>query len=107
MKYSPGSRRAKATLAYALGQAGATREAKQILSDLIGASHQQYVSPVHLAMICVGVHDKEAALNWLEQAYDRRDPALCDILRQQRFQALYTHPRFKTLLDRMGLPAPD
>jgi TolB-like protein/DNA-binding winged helix-turn-helix (wHTH) protein/Flp pilus assembly protein TadD len=107
VKYSPGSRRARAALAYALGQAGATREAKQILSEMIAASHQQYVSPVHLAMIYVGVHDKEAALNWLTQAYDRHDPALCDVLRQLRFQSLYTDPRFKTLLDRMRLPAPD
>jgi hypothetical protein len=80
-------------------------ESGQILSELMTASQEGYVSPVNLAMISVGLNDTEVALNWLEQAYNRRDPALCDILRQLRFRSLYTHSRFKTLLQRMGLPA--
>jgi TolB-like protein/DNA-binding winged helix-turn-helix (wHTH) protein/Flp pilus assembly protein TadD len=103
VQYSPGSWRDKAVLGYALAQAGNAREANQILSELINASHERYVSPVHLAIICAGLGDKEAAMNWLEKAYDRGDPALCDAMTQLRFQSLYTHPRFKRLLQRMGL----
>jgi TolB-like protein/DNA-binding winged helix-turn-helix (wHTH) protein/tetratricopeptide (TPR) repeat protein len=103
VQYSPGSWRDKAVLGYALAQAGNAREANQILSELISASHERYVSPVHLAILCAGLGDKEAAINWLEKAYDRGDPALCDAMTQLRFQSLYTHPRFKRLLQRMGL----
>jgi TolB-like protein/DNA-binding winged helix-turn-helix (wHTH) protein/Flp pilus assembly protein TadD len=105
IKYSPGSWRDKAVLGYALAQAGKTREANQILSELIRASHERYVSPVHLAIICAGLGDKETAMNWLEKAYDQVDPALCDVMIQLRFQSLYTHPRFRTLLQKMGLAA--
>jgi TolB-like protein/DNA-binding winged helix-turn-helix (wHTH) protein/Flp pilus assembly protein TadD len=105
VKYSPKNEHAQAALGYALARSGNTHEAKQILSELMTGSQEGYVSPVNLAMISVGLNDTEAALNWLEQAYNRRDPALCDILRQLRFRSLYTHPRFKTLLQRMGLPA--
>jgi tetratricopeptide (TPR) repeat protein len=103
VQYAPRSGRARAALGYALAQAGDTRDAKQILSELITALQERYVSPVHLAIICAGLGDKEAALNWIEQAYDRGDPTLCDVMIQLRFQTLYTHPRFKRLLQRMGL----
>ena len=100
---SPGSGRARAALGYALAQAGSTREAKQMLSELITASHERYVSPVYLAIICAGLGDKEAALNWIEKAYDHDDPALCDVRIQLRFRALYPDPRFRRLLQKMGL----
>src|ERR1700730_4280814 len=67
---------------------GDTRAAKQILTELITAFEERYVSPVHLAIICAGLGDKEAALNWIEQAYDRGDPTLCDVMIQLRFQSL-------------------
>jgi tetratricopeptide (TPR) repeat protein len=105
VQYSAGSAGARANLGNALAQAGGTREAKQILSELSTPSPDRYVSPVHLAIICAGFGDKEAAFNWLEQAYDRGDPALCDVMRQSRFRSLYTHPRFKRLLQKMGLTA--
>ncbi len=104
-QYSPASGRDKAFLGYALAQAGNTREANQILSELMSASHERYVSAVHLAIICAGLGDKETAMNWLEKAYDRGDPALCDVMTQLRFRSPYAHPRFKRLLQKMGLAA--
>jgi len=100
---SPESWRAKADLGFALAAAGDTLAARQILGDLTAASQQHYVSPVFLAIVSTGLEDKQAALDRLEQAYARGDPALCDVLRQLRFQNLYSDPRFKSLLKRMGL----
>jgi TolB-like protein/DNA-binding winged helix-turn-helix (wHTH) protein/Flp pilus assembly protein TadD len=104
-EYSPGSRIARAALGHALARAGATSDAKQILSEWSSTSHAQYVSRVHLAMICVGLGENEAALNWLEIAYDQGDPALSGLMIEPQFQSLYSHPRFLKLLQRMGLPA--
>jgi tetratricopeptide (TPR) repeat protein len=105
VKYSPESGRAKAALGYSLARAGDSREARRILGELATASSEKYVSPVFPATVHAGLEDNEEALNLLEQAYDRGDPALCDILRHPRFQSLYSHPRFRKLLQKMGLMA--
>ncbi len=102
-EYSPGSRVAKAALGYALARAGATSDARQILNEWTSSSNAQYVSRVHLAMIYVGLGENETALNCLERAYDLGDPALSGILIDPEFQTLRTLPRFRRLLQRMGL----
>ena len=103
VQYSAGSRRARAALGHALARAGATPEAKQILNELLSTSHSQYVSPVHLGMICAGLGDNEAALKWLEKAYDGGDATLSGVMIDPQFQSLRTNPRFRKLLQRMGL----
>ena len=106
VKNLPRSTRAKAEVGYALAQAGNQSEAKQLLRELTTASQDRYLSPVFPAMIYAGLEDQEAALDRLEQAYDRGDPALCDLLRQWRFHGLSAHPRYTRLLQRMGLRPP-
>jgi TolB-like protein/DNA-binding winged helix-turn-helix (wHTH) protein/Tfp pilus assembly protein PilF len=105
VQYSSGSQSAGAALGHALARAGAASEARQILNEWVSSSHTQHVSPVYLAMICVGLGDNETALNWLEKAYDQRDAALSGVLIHPQFQTLHTHPRFRRLLQRMGLAA--
>ncbi len=103
VQYSSGSRHARAALAYALARAGETSEAQRIFDELLSASHSQYISPVHLAMICAGLGNHEAALEWLEKAYDRGDSALSGVMIDPQFQPLRTNLRFKRLQERMGL----
>ena len=81
------------------------RNLQQIFDELLSASHSQYISPVHLAMICAGLGNHEAALEWLEKAYDRGDSALSGVMIDPQFQPLRTNPRFKRLQERMGLAA--
>jgi TolB-like protein/DNA-binding winged helix-turn-helix (wHTH) protein/Tfp pilus assembly protein PilF len=102
-EYSPGSRIARAALGHALARSGATSDAKQLLSQWTSPSQAQYVSRVHLAMICAGLGQDEAALNWLETAYDQGDPALSGLMIEPQFRSLYSNPRFKRLLHKMGL----
>jgi tetratricopeptide (TPR) repeat protein len=102
-EYSPGSRAARAALGHALARAGATSDARQILNEWTSTSHAQYVSPVRLAVIYVGLGENETALNWLERAYDQGDSALSGLMIDPQFQTLRTHPRFRRLLHRMGL----
>jgi len=105
VQYAPGSRLAKAALGYGLARAGNTSESKRILNDLIRQSQTQYVSPFQLAIICAGVGDNDAALDWLEKDYDTGDPALSALTRERRFQPLHSYPRFKHLVERLGLSA--
>lgn len=48
--------------------------------------------------------EKDAALAWLERAYEERDPALGDINVGVRFDSLRSDPRFKDLQRRMNFP---
>lgn len=54
-------------------------------------------------MICAGLGDNEAALKWLEKAFDGADATLSGVMIDPQFQSLRTNPRFRKLLQRMGL----
>jgi len=105
MQYSAGSRVARAALGHALARAGAAPEAKQILDDLIRLSSAQHVSPFHLAVILVGLGDNEAALNCLEKAHNQSESTIAGIMIAPQFRCLCAHPRFRKLLQKMGLTA--
>ena len=53
-------------LAHAYARAGQRTEAQQLLTQLEAASKQQYVSPYYLAIVYVGLGEKEKALSLLE-----------------------------------------
>jgi TolB-like protein/tetratricopeptide (TPR) repeat protein len=105
VQHAPGSRLAQVALAHTLARAGETSEAKQILDELVAMSRSGHVSPFHLASIYAGLGDDEAALTQLESAYERGDSALSAILIKARLRGLRAHPRFQTLVERMGLTA--
>jgi hypothetical protein len=51
-----------------------------------------------------GLGKTEAALDWLEKALTERDGWLVFLNSYPRFEALRDEPRFKDILDRLGLP---
>ena len=53
---------------------GDRAKAEQILQDLEELSKQRYVSPANRAAVYLGLGEKEKALDWLEKAYEDRDP---------------------------------
>ena len=87
---------------YAVG--GKRNEALAKISELKQLSRRRYVSPVGLALIHVGLGDKEQAFEWLEKAYEDRSAALVFLKRENRFDPLRGEPRFQDLLRRMNLP---
>ncbi len=55
----------------------------------------------NIALIYVGLGDREAALDWLDKAYDARfNPS---ILLRPAFDSLRSDARFKELMRRIGL----
>jgi len=104
VEYSQGNPTAKAALAHALARSGTTSEAIQILHELSAVSQIRYVSPVDFAIICAGLSDDEAALNWLDKAYDEKSPALSSLILDPRFKTLRAQARYKRLLQKMGFP---
>jgi len=82
------------------GFAGATRRGADALAL---RAAQGGAMPFDVAHMYLFAGEKTLALDWLERAYEARDPAL-PYLRLPLFDPLRSEPRFQALMRRMGLP---
>jgi serine/threonine protein kinase/tetratricopeptide (TPR) repeat protein len=91
----------------ALGQAYAVShrdaEARKILEQLIDRSQQTYVQPVWMAVISLGLGDREQAFMWLQKAYQDRSAWLVNLKADPWFDPIRSDPRFVDLVRRVGL----
>jgi Tfp pilus assembly protein PilF len=94
-----------ADLGHVYAISGSEREARTMLIELHGLSRKHYVSAFDIAVIHAGLGDKPQALAWLEKAYDDRSYFLVSLNVDPRFDHLRAEPRFRALVQRVGLPA--
>ena len=92
-----------AMLGHANGTAGKKDEAEKILEKLTQRSRNQYVPSYWIAMIHVGLGDKDQSFTWLERAFQERSSWLAWTGVEPRFDSLRSDPRFNSLLARMRL----
>ena len=101
IQLSPGSTAFTANLAYAYAESGKRDEASQILNGLKSNSHDHLSSAPEIALVYVGLDEKDQAMGWLEKAYaERFNPG---VLLRPAFDPLRSDPRFQNLLRRIGL----
>ncbi len=100
---SGGSTYATAFLGYAYGVAGEIDKAKKILKMLNSLSIRVYVSSQLMALVYIGVGDKENAFKWLDKACDERDNWMVWLNVYPVFDNLHSDPRFTELLSKVGL----
>lgn len=94
LELSPGSTALKSNLAYAYAVSGKRDQAVAMLRDLKSNAPE-------VAMVYVGLGDKDQAMTWLEKAFAARfNPG---VLLRPSFDPLRSDPRFQNLLRRMGL----
>lgn len=93
-------------LGHAYAVAGRKDQARALLRELKESSAKHYFPPYHLALIYVGLGEKEEALNLLEKAYEDRYPWLIHLNVEPRLDPLRSEPRFKSLVRRVGLGQP-
>jgi serine/threonine protein kinase/Tfp pilus assembly protein PilF len=86
---------------YALS--GNRAEALTALSALKEMSKQRYVSPHCVAMIYVGLGEKDLAFEWLQKAHEARSEHLSWLKIDARMNPLRSDPRFAELMRRVGL----
>jgi len=98
---SPGSTAFTANLAYAYAVSGRRDEAVKILKDLSSRSSHSFSNAPEIAMVYVGLNDKDQAMAWLEKAYAERFSPW--VLMRPCFDPLRADPRFHNLLQRVGL----
>ncbi len=98
---SAGNKTFKSTLAYTYAMSGRKDDATNILSDLANRSNRGFSNASEIALVYVGLDNKDEAMSWLETAYKERfNPS---ILLRPCFDPLRSDPRFQDLLHRMGL----
>jgi len=90
-------------LGNAFAVAGRKLDAFRVLGDLQRISKKRHVSPYSIALVYVGLGDKDRAFEWLERAYAERSPKLVYLKVEPQLDPLRSDPRFATLMTKMGL----
>src|SRR5437868_805720 len=93
-----------AMLGHAYARSGRQDEARKILAELNDMSKHAYVSPYDIAILYVGLGDKEHAFNELNQAYEDRAGWIINLNVEPIFDPLRSDPRFAELVRRMKFP---
>ena len=94
----------KGGLGYAYAVAGRTDDARRVLAELQEEATRREVSPVHLAVIAIGLGDKDRAFAWLDEAFEQRSTILIDVAWGPWFDPLRSDPRYADLIKRTGWP---
>ena len=98
---------AAATLGHLYGTIGRKEAATKILRQLQDESERRYVDPFWLALVYVGLNDREHALAALEQGYAGRNGDELGYIRIDAFfDPLHGDPRFEALAEKI-VPAAD
>jgi serine/threonine protein kinase/Tfp pilus assembly protein PilF len=83
------------------GYKGAMREGAD---KLVAQARAVYVWPALIAVMYAHAKEKDQACQWLEKAYQERDPLLAEIKTIPAFNDFRSDPRFQDLLRRMNFP---
>ncbi len=88
------------TLAQTYAGAGRREDALRILEEVRGSE----TDPLNVASVYAALREADAAFEWLEKAYERRQLTVTWIGVQPVFDPLRSDPRFQDLLRRFGFP---
>jgi tetratricopeptide (TPR) repeat protein len=99
-----GSLNLQSSLAHAYARFGDPVRARRILSMLTERSRTSYVPSYFLAIVHVGLGEKDLAFEWLERAYQERSTVLAYLRIDPRLAPLRSDPRYGELVRRLGFP---
>ncbi|MFC1528696.1 tetratricopeptide repeat protein, partial [Candidatus Latescibacterota bacterium] len=88
-------------IGYAYGMAGEKEKAAEIINKL--KENSPLVSPF-IAYMYLGMGENDKVFEWLETAYENREPYLILITWDPGYDNLRSDPRFIALLKKMGFP---
>jgi len=92
-----------AELGHAYAASGKRSEAEKVLDELQQLSKRRYVPPDNIAMVYLGLGEKNLVFEYLEKAYEDRSVGLAWLKADPIFDSLRSDPRFTALLERIGL----
>jgi TolB-like protein/tRNA A-37 threonylcarbamoyl transferase component Bud32 len=94
----------RAYYVHALARAGRRNDAARELRAL--ETDGVVVAPSFFAIAHLGLDDRERALRYLEEGYKARDPLLQYIVVESFLDTVIDEPRFRAIVEGMGLPQP-
>jgi hypothetical protein len=85
--------------------AGDRKRARQVLDELAAISDQRYVCPYEIALVHLGLGDRDETFRWLEKGF--RDRSICMVYTKYdpRLRPLRGDPRYVDLVRRIGFPS--
>jgi eukaryotic-like serine/threonine-protein kinase len=92
-----------ALLGHVYAVSGKTEAARDIISQLQQMSGSKYVPSLYVALIYIGLVEKDQAFAWLDKAYGERCDFLVYLPTDPMADPLRSDPRFAALLGRLGL----
>jgi serine/threonine protein kinase/Tfp pilus assembly protein PilF len=94
----------KGVLAFHYARGGRKDDARKLLQDLQEQEKVRYVAPYWIAMIYVGLDEKDKAFEWFEKAYQERSWFLIFIKMDPLMDSVRSDPRYLSLIRRIGIP---
>ncbi len=91
-------------LGHAYGRAGRALDARRMLEALHARSRKEHVSGYSIAIVHLGLGERDQAFDWLERAFQNRDEDLAPIRVDPLLVPLRGDARYRSLLARMNLP---
>ena len=73
------------------------------LTEILTRANASYVSPIEIAQLYVRSGNTAKAFEWLERAFDERSAPLVYLRADPLYAPLRPDPRYRSLLDRLGL----
>ena len=103
INFSRGQTSYKASLGHAYAIFGRRDEALAILEELRKLSEPSYVSAFDIALLYLGLGDKDQAFEWLQKSYLEHEVGILVIKVEPRLDGIRSDPRFTDLLKKVGL----
>lgn len=91
-----------AMIGYVQALAGETVKARATLAELKALARQRYIPPVNMAVIHLGLGERDKAFAWLEKAFQDRDVRLSFMKVDPKWDPWRTDRRFAAVLQRLG-----
>ena len=85
-------------------RAGLTNEAEQTFAEVMQLANKGYVPDVFLAITTLWMRGPDAALPFLQRAYERRDGYIVILKSSPWFDPMRDHPGYRDLVRRMNFP---
>jgi len=104
LKATPESNLALTEMAYSLAAGGRESEGRKILRRLEERKKNAFVPAYNLAIIHIALNENDAALKYLQQAYDEHDWAMLVIAVEPRLDPLRDTASFRELVKKLELP---
>jgi Flp pilus assembly protein TadD len=102
LKEDPADPSLLGSLGHVFAVAGRGEDARHVLSELLTQSKETDVA-FFVALVYAGLEDKDEALRWLERAVEARSGSVRYLKMEPRLVSLRGEPRYRQLMERVGL----